>query len=249
MKHHLSTFRRSSFLRIFCILILAVMCAPCAMAAAVTPAAPTLATVGGFGSLAVVGGLGLAGLGLLNQAEDNGKENGGGDPKADEKPVDLKAAITQAEDKTLPLSQRFSVMLQALKGIPPAEQFTQVKAELATAKADLATANANLDNANKQITALQTDVKTLEQSNAKLEKENKDLAAKEQDIATRAKAMAKEEVGSLGFPAAQLPNPDPKVNAAGSDDDVMAAYAKLTDAKERAAFYAANIQPRLDRKN
>lgn len=245
MKHTLSTFRRSSALRILCLLVLALMCAPAAMAAASSaPVGLPVATGSHAGSAFLAAGLG--GLMLLRSpAADDGRENGGGDNK----PVDPAAAIAAIEDKTLPMSQRLGVALSALKGIAPAEQFAKVKTDLDAAQALLKTRDGELAAANKQIAALQADVTTLEESNAKLETANKELAAKEQDLDKRAKALAKEQVAALGFPASQLPPADPKINAAATDDEAMAEYAKITDPKAKAEYYAANIAPRLDRKN
>lgn len=206
MKHHLSSFRRSSALRVLCILILTVMCAPVAMAASITPAGPTLASAGGFNPFMLAGGVGILGLGLMNKAQDDGSENGGGGgAKAEDETITPEAAIAALEDKTLPMSQRFGVALKALQGIPPTEQFAKVKADLATANASLTKANADLDLASKQITALQADVKGLEESNAKLEQSNKDLQAKEQDLDKRASAQAKQITRSVGIEANKLP--------------------------------------------
>lgn len=212
-KRHLSAFRRSTTLRIACLLILAVMCAPAAMAAAITVTpAPTLASVSGFSPLFVAGGIGLAGLGLMNAAKDDGSENGGGEPKQEDKPVDPAAAIQQIEDRTLPMSQRLSVAANALRGIAPAEQFTKVKADLATAHStiqakdtEIVDLKAKLKTAEDQLAAAQTDVSTLEQANAKLEQANKDLAAKEQDLAKRASEQAKQIVRGIGMEAGKLP--------------------------------------------
>lgn len=223
-KRHLSAFRRSSLLRVLCILILAVMCAPCAMAAAVTPA-PTLATVGGFNPILVAGGIGLAGLGLMNAAKDDGSENGGGEPSAEDKPLDPAAAIKAIEDKTLPMSQRLGVALNALKGIAPAEQFAKVKTDLEAAQAALKTRDGELAAANKQLEALQADVKQLEEANAKLEKENKDLVAKEQDLNKRASDQAKQIVRGVGIEASKLP----AAQAGDEAPSVDALRSKLAD--------------------
>lgn len=205
MKHHLSSFRRSPALRILCILILTVMCAPMAMAASVTPAGPTLASVGGFNPLmiaGVVGGLGC--MGLMSKAGDEGGENGGG-AKTEEEAITPEAAIVQLKDGTLTMSQRIGVALKALQGIPPADQFTKVKADLDTANAELTRVKSELDIATKRMTALEADVKGLEEANAALEKTNKDLRAKEQDLEKRASDKAKQIARSVGIEANKLP--------------------------------------------
>lgn len=201
MKHHLSAFRRSTLLRIACILILAVMCAPCAMAAAVT-STPVLASTG-WNPL-FVAGAGIAGIGLMSAAKGDGSENGG-DGKQEDKPVDPAAAIAQIEDKTLPMSQRLGVALSALRGIAPAEQFAQVKSDLEAAQTELTTAQSDLEAAKNQITALQADVTNLETANAALEKTNKELAAKEQDLNKRASQQAKQIVRGVGMEPGKLP--------------------------------------------
>ncbi len=208
MKHHLSSFRRSSALRILCILILAVMCAPAAMAAAVTHAAPTLATIGGFGPLAVVGGLGLAGLGLLNAAKDDGTENGGGEPQA----LDPAVALAQVLDDKLTIGQRLKVAAAALRGIAPTAQFTQVQAELVTAKEQLTAKDseitrlqAALKTAEEKLTARNADVEALDQEKAALAKENETLKTAEQDLEKRASLKAKQIAQSVGIDANKLP--------------------------------------------
>lgn len=204
MKHTLSSFRRSSALRILCILVLAIMCAPAAMAAATAAPVGLPVATGSHASSAFLAA-GLGGMMLLRTAAtDEGGENGGGG-KAEEKPVDPAAAIAAIEDKTLPMSQRLSVALKALQGQAPAEQFTKVKAELAIAQADLKTAQADLTAAQARIKALETDVAAFEKSNAALESENATLKAAEQDLDKRASAQAKQIARSVGVEASKLP--------------------------------------------
>lgn len=223
MKHSLtSPFGRSPWLRITCILILAVMCAPLAMAAASAPvAAPAAKGVGGLAALA----LGAPFLMLRNAAGDDGQENGGGS----DAPVDPAAAIAAIEDKTLPMSQRLGVALKALQGIGPAEQFTKVKTDLATAQsalqardAEIGDLKAKLKTIEDQLAAAQGDVTTLEQSNAKLEKDLADLQAKEQDLEKRADAKARERMATLGFPASRLPVPDTQAKDKSDEDAIRA---------------------------
>ena len=242
MKHHLSSFRRSTALRVLCILILTVMCAPMAMAASITPAGPTLASVGGFNPLmiaGVVGGLGC--MGLMSKAGDEGGENGGGGKAADE-PLDVEAAMADIEDKTIPITkrlgiaQRIGVAFKTLQGQAPAEQFTQVKADLATAQSALATANADLVTARSRISALEADVSSLEQANADLEQANKDLQAKEQDLDKRASAQAKQIARSVGIEANKLPASQTGDEAQPTAEDRIR---ELTGSKrtEAALFY------------
>ena len=207
MKHHLSSFRRSTALRVFCILILAVMCAPMAMAASITPGMPTLA-VGGFNPLMAAGAVGgLAGLGLMAAANKEGQENGGGGPgaNAEEESIDPAAAIAKIEERTLTMSQRLAVAAKALRGIPPAAQFTKVQDDLTTANTELTKVRGELESANKRVAALEADVTGLEQSNARLEQDKKDLEAKEQDISKRASEQAKSIARGVGIEANKLP--------------------------------------------
>lgn len=244
MKHTLSSFRRSSALRILCIFVLAIMCAPAAMAAAASaPVGMPIATSSHAGSAFLAAALGGMML-LRTPADDGGKDNGGGGQKAED-PVDPAAAIKAIEDKTLPMSQRLTVALNALKGQAPAEQFAKVSADLATAQATLKIRDGELADANARIKALEADVAANEKTITELGQENKDLKAKEQDIETRAKAKSKEEMKALGFPSSKLPNPDPKLNAAGTYEEAIAEYAKIDDPKAAAAYWNANVLPRL----
>jgi regulator of replication initiation timing len=203
-KRHLSAFRRSFALRALCILILAVMCAPAAMAAAsAAPIGLPAASSSHLGAAFLAAGLGGM-MFLRAPAGEEGGDNGGGGAQSEDK-VDVAAALAAIEDKTLTMSQRITVAMKALRGIPPAEQFAKVKADLDTANSTLATVRGELDTANQQLAALQADVKQLEEANAKLEKENKDLAAKEADLNKRASEQAKQIARGIGIQADQLP--------------------------------------------
>jgi len=124
MKHHLSSIRRSPWLRVACVLILTLLCAPAAVSAA--PVGLPAASGSHLGSAFLAAGLGGM-IVLRNAASDDGKDNGGGGDAS----VDPAAAIAAIEDRTLPISQRPGVALKALKRIAPAEQFTKVKADFA----------------------------------------------------------------------------------------------------------------------
>lgn len=212
-KRHLSAFRRSFVLRAICLLILAAMFAPAAMAAAsAAPVGLPAASGSHLGAAFLAAGLGGMII-LRSPAGEEGDGGGGGSSgsQAEDK-VDVATALAAIEDKTLPMSQRIGVAMKALRGIPPAEQFTKVQADLATAQADLTQARGELEAANKQLPALQADVKQLEDANAKLEKDNADLKAKEQDLDKRASEQAKQIVRGVGVQAAKVP-------AAQKDDD------------------------------
>lgn len=220
MKYHLSSFRRSPWLSVACLLILGLMFAPLGiMAATASPVTP-LASVGGFNPI-MIGALGVGAVcyGLRKEAGEEG-EGGGDGPKAEDK-LDLTAAIAKLEDKTLPISQRMTVALQALKGIDPTQQLAGIQQKLTDANAsitlkdaEITKLKAELDTAQKTLAAREKDVSDLEASNAQLETEAKDLRAKEQDLDKRAGQKSKEHVASLGFPSSKLPAPDSK---AGGD--------------------------------
>lgn len=174
------------------------------------------------------GGLGLM---MLRSPEKDGSEGGGGGGgKADDtQAVDpmeaIKTAQAALENKTLPMSQRFAVAMNAFKGVGPTAQYAAVQAELTTTKATLATKEAELKTAQEELTAARADVTSLEASNAKLETENAALQAKEQDIDKRAAAKSKEHVAALGFPAGQLP-----ASTQTAPDDVAADEKSLSEA-------------------
>lgn len=246
-KRHLSAFRRSFALRAICILILAAMFAPAAMAAAsAAPMGLPAASGSHLGAAflaASMGGMMILRAPAVEEGEGGG---GGGSQASDDKPVGVAEALAAIEDKTLPMSQRIGVAMKALRGIPPAEQFAKVKADLDAANTQLTTVRGELEAANKQLAALQADVKQLEEANAKLEKENKDLAAKEQDLEKRTAGRVSEKMASLGFPSSNLPAPDPKLASVATYEEALAEYGKIKDPKAAAEYYAVHIQPKLD---
>jgi hypothetical protein len=239
MKHHLSSIRRSLWLRVACVLILTLLCAPAAMAAvSAAPVGLPIATGSNVGSAFLAAGLGGM-IMLRNAASDEGGDNGGGGGA----PVDPTAAIAAIEDKTLPMSQRLSVALKALQGIAPADQFAKVKTDLATANSTLQARDteigdlkAKLKTVEDQLAAAQGDVTTLEQSNAQLEKDLADLRTKEADVEKRADVKSKEKLASLGFPASRLPGPDSRLESKDlpqSEATLETALAECNTQKER----------------
>lgn len=82
-----------------------------------------------------------------------------------------------------------------------------VTTERDEARAPLATAMA-------RVTDLEAQLSDVNAALGDHEKEVAKLKAAEKDLATRAAAKSKEHVASLGFPAAALPNPDPKISQA-----------------------------------
>lgn len=60
----------------------------------------------------------------------------------------------------------------------------------------------------------------------------------------RVDVRAGEKLAELGFPASGIPS-NSKDAAGGTTSDILAQYAKITDASEAARFYAQNISPLL----
>lgn len=210
MKHHLSSFRRSTALRVLCILVLAIMCAPAAMAAAASaPAGLPIASSSHAGSAFLAAGLGGM-IMLRSAADDNGGDNGGGGKAATES-LDIDAAMADIEDRTIPLTKRLSiaqrigVAFKTLQGQAPAEQFTKVSADLATTQAALKAKEKELSDARARISALEADAAENEKTITALGQENKDLKAKEQDLEKRASEKAKSIVRGVGIEANKLP--------------------------------------------
>lgn len=237
MKHTLSSFRRSHWLTIACLIILGLMCAPLGLMAASTGAGTPLATGGLNMPLLGAIGIGAVGLTLRSPASEDG--DGGGDGK-----VDLAAAVAQIEDKTLPISQRLGVAVQALKGIDPTQQLAGIQQKLTDANAsitlkdaEITKLKAELDTAQKTLAARDKDVSDLEASNAQLETEAKDLRAKEQDLDKRAGQKSKEHVASLGFPSSKLPGPSGEKGNETPTERALAAFQAETDAEKKGKLW------------
>jgi len=223
MKHHLSSFRRSPWLSVACLLILGLMLAPVGLMAATTAAATPGAHLA-FDPLA----LGALGFGAVMLRAPAGDGEGGGDPKAEDK-LDLAQAVAQIEDKTLPISQRLGIAAKVLKGIDPTQQLAGINQQLADANAsitlkdaEITKLKADLATAQQTLSARDKDVTDLEASNATLEAEVKNLRGKEQDIDKRAGQKSKEHVASLGFPAAKLPGSESETQAKSDEDRIRA---------------------------
>ena len=230
MKHYVP---RLSLLQVVSICILALMCAPMAIAAMST--APAVAP--GSGSLLTFASLGMGGMILRAPAED-GTEGGGAEGG---KPVAIADAITALEDKTLPMSQRLGVAVQALRGIDPTGQLATIKTELETARSNLTARDTEITDLKAQITALKSqlsareaDVKTADEARAAAEKKAADLEAKEQDLNKRAEAKSKEKLGALGIKSTELPNAQSHQPKDGGDDD-KARILKMTGNERIAA--------------
>lgn len=207
------------------------------------PVLPALAMPHGIGGLAAAGMLGMT---TFRFAEATDPAN----PDA----VGIPDAIKAIEDKTLLMSQRLGVALKVLQGIDPTGQLATIKADLDKAKTDLTARDgditklkADLDAANKRITAMEADVKTHDEDRAKAEKEAADLRAKEQDLEKRAAARANEKIAALGFSSSKLPAATDKP-AGGAYADALEEYAKITDPLKAAAFYAASVQPLINKR-
>ncbi len=231
MKHHLSAFRRSHWLSIFCLVILAFMCAPVAVMAAPGTVGLPLANAGGWNPMLMGSiGLGVIAYGLRSKAGEEGEDNGGGEP------LDPKAALAKVEDNSLTMGQRLKIAASALRGIDPTGQLgavnqklTDVQATLSAKETELAQVQATLAGVQKELSARQADIAGLEASVVKLEAEKKDLLAKEQNLENRAEAKAKEKVASLGFDGSKLPG-----SQQASDKEVPQTRAELEAAMEKA---------------
>ena len=172
-------------------------------------------------------------------------ENPGGG-KTDPKPIDPAAALAQGMDEKLTMKQRLTVMADALRGIPPAEQFTKVSADLTASQAEVTRLTAELTTTKETLAARVLDVENLDKEKIAIAKERDDLKAKEQDLTKRVDAQVKEKVAALGFPAANLPKPTEPTNAlATTYTEAIAHYGTLKGA-EASAYYASTIQPLLD---
>lgn len=175
---------------------------------------------------------------LFNAASDDGSENGG----AAASTVDLSAVIAQVENRTLPMSQRLSSAVAALRGIDPTNQLAAVQEQLTQAQArateleqQLSTAQADLVTARAELAAREQDVTDLQARNAELEQANADLTAREQDLETRADAKAAEKVAALGFPAGRLPAANGQQATEGEEKiaELREQLAKETDPGKR----------------
>jgi hypothetical protein len=241
MKHTLSSFRRSSLLRMLCLGMLAFMLAPAAMAAS----SPT--NLGGINSTAASKVGGLAGAAALLAAAPvfiAGKKEGE-ESSENLAPAEALAAV---ENKALPMSQRLSIAAKTLRGIDPTNQLADMQGKLTASETLAAERLTKLTAAESQLAARTADVATLEASNATLEAANAALTTKEQDLEKRVASKSKESLGALGFNAAELPKTT-DANAPGASAsyaDAVKHYGSLNDAKEASAYYANVIQPMLD---
>jgi hypothetical protein len=213
--------RRNPWIFATALVLLAILCAPLLLMAVTADA-----TAGGNGasSLAMAGLMG-APLMLRDKADDHGGNGGGGSVP------DVEATLAQIQDGTLPMSQRLSVAIQAIRGIDPTNQLAKIQTDLTDANAQIAardteltTIKADLDAANKRIAALSTDVTDAQAATAAAEARAKAAEAKEQDITKRVDARVKEELAAKGFPAAKLPNSSEHIAA-----EVPASRAELED--------------------
>lgn len=238
MKHHLSSFRRSPWLSVACLLILGIMFAPLGVMAATSAPATPLASVGGFNPM-MLGALGLGAvcIGLRSPASEEG-DGGGGGTSADDK-IDLAKAVAQIEDKTLPISQRLGVAVQALKGIDPTQQLAGVQKQLTDATATITLKDAEITKLKADLTTAQQTLAAREKDVTELEAANATLETKEKDIDKRASAKANERVAALGFPASKLPaaqTPEQTVNLPENEAALEEALKACATQKERSAL-------------
>lgn len=172
---------------------------------------------------------------------DKAGEHEGGGGGQGEQASDVAEVLKTANDTTLPMSQRFSVMMKALQGIDPTNQLATMKSKvtelektLSLNQNELAKAKADLETATKRIAALETDVSDAQAATADAEKKAKDLEAKEQDLAKRADAMAREKMKGLGFASNKLPSATDKLPQEANLEDARKAFAEAKDPLEKA---------------
>jgi len=174
---------------------------------------------------------------LRSPADDHSSEGGGGAP-------DVATALATLEDRTLPMSQRLSVAMAAMRGIDPTNQLASIQEQLTTAQTALTDKQAELaqlETANAQITALTTDVTDAQAATAAAEARAKAAEEKEQDIAKRVDARVKEELASKGFPASKLPSSSDEIQAElpANKAELEEQLGKLKTANERRALLQA----------
>jgi predicted nucleic acid-binding Zn-ribbon protein len=177
---------------------------------------------------------------LRSPADDHSSE-GGGAP-------DVATALATLEDRTLPMSQRLSVAMAAMRGIDPTNQLASIQEQLTTAQtaltdkqAELAQLQSELESANAQIAALTTDVTDAQAATAAAEARAKAAEANEQDIAKRVDARVKEELASKGFPSSKLPSSSDEIQAElpANKAELEEQLGKLKTANERRALLQA----------
>jgi hypothetical protein len=198
--------RRNPWVFTTALIILAILFVPLALMAITADAG-----AGGTGasSLAMAGLMGAPFM-LRDKAGEH-EGGGGGAP-------DVATALEKLADSTMPMSQRLSVAVQALKGVDPTNQLAKIQADLTdvqgqlTARdSELAQVKGELETANKRIEALTTDVTDAQTATAAAETRAKELQSKEQDLQKRVDAKVKEELAAKGFPAAKLPDSSDKM--------------------------------------
>lgn len=216
MKHYLPRFSR---LQIFCIAILACMLAPVAVAASVTTAAPVAP---GGGTLLALAGLGLGGMMLRAPADDpaagGGGEGGGG-------------SASDPEDAKLSIGQRLQAALSSKSSL--VAKNTALEGQVKDLAGQIEAKDSELKDLRAKVTALEADAKQVADALAASEKEVKELAAKEKEVGKRADRLAKEKLGALGFPSAELPKATEQ-GAADTDlpssrEELETALSKMTD--------------------
>ena len=178
---------------------------------------------------------------LRSPADDHSPEGGGGTTA-------LATALATLEDRTLPMSQRLSVAMAAMRGIDPTNQLASLQEQLTTAQtaltdkqAELAQLQSELETATAQIAALTTDVTDAQAATAAAEARAQAAEANEQDIAKRVDARVKEELASKGFPAAKLPSSSDEIQAElpANKAELEEQLGKLKTANERRALLQA----------
>jgi hypothetical protein len=213
---------RNRLYRLSTLAVLAFMCFPLLAIALVHPAASTGALMAGFMFAPI----------RLQKAEGEGEGGSGSGP------VDPAAALAQVENTALPIGQRLSVAMNALRGIDPTSQLAALQGKLDTAQQTITAHEATIAANATKITALEASNVAFADQVSALTKTNTELSSKEQDLQKRAAALAKEKVGSLGFSSGKLPgNTDALPGETGSKA-VYEKFRKETNPDKKALLFA-----------
>ncbi len=227
MKHYLP---RISVFQIVCLLLLAFMCAPMAMAAPAffAPAAPS------GGGLLGLASLGLGGMMLRSEASDPPASGGGTEPPK----------LTLGQQLSAFMKDKTALQAEITKRDTKISEHEQTIAARDTRITELEGKLKAAEDENKRLKA---DVEDVRQALNAAETEAKELAAKEQDLGKRASAQAKQIVQSVGIAADKLPGATSDNVQAPSHQEKLEAYAKLadTDPLKAAEYYAKEIAPAL----
>jgi hypothetical protein len=183
------------------------------------------------------------------EAEKAKKAKGTDDSDADDKKKEDDAKAKAAAPS--PLAARIAGALASLKGGTPAQLAATIAAkdgEIATLRADLTTAQATATQATADLATAKASLTSTEATLATLcgylGIKPADVAGKSAaDVTTalnaKVDALAVEQIAGLGFNSAKLPAPSGSTGGEQKTKaELFAEYNALTNANDRAAFYA-----------